>query len=144
MTEGSLWADTEIQPAETNTKMEKRLTKGAEMMEQVKELADGGEVNSMEMQIHIKIEKKIMKMLNHELGDTRDMFGKMESEMASISDLTRRVNDCENVLFKTNIDGRKRLFEDMEAKIDLIDKQRVVDHDHFHENIARMDDELKA
>jgi hypothetical protein len=41
--------------------------------------------------------------------------------MSSLNDLVRRVHDCENVLFKTNIDGRRRLFEGIFSKIELID-----------------------
>lgn len=77
--------------------------------------------------MHIKIEKKIMKLLDHELGETRDMFGKMEDTMSGMGDLMRRINDCEAVLFKTNIDDRRRLFEELNDKIEKVDTERLAD-----------------
>ena len=94
---------------------------GKKTIEKVQKESDVAEIDSNEMRIHIRIEKKIIKLLDHELGDTRDMFSKMEETMSSLNDLVRRVHDCENVLFKTNIDGRRRLFEGIFSKIELID-----------------------
>jgi len=110
-------------PSHVNN-LKKRLTlkeKALDLVEQVVDTADVTETNSAELLLHVRIEKKMMKILDHELGETRDMFDKMHDTMSTLESLTRRVNDCEGVLFKTNIDSRRRLFEEVYSRIELLD-----------------------